>query len=77
MNRESTVVNKWGNSYAIRIPKSIIKNKQLKIGDELIIKESSDKKRCLKFVKKGKKQIKRLEYFMNMLILIWSHLKRI
>lgn len=53
-------IQKWGNSFGIRLPLSIIKDLELENGSEVIIKEE-DNQIIIKAVPKQKK----LEYLIN------------
>jgi antitoxin MazE len=51
----TAMISKWGNSQGLRLPKSIVKDLDLSIGDELKI-ITKDKKIILEPIKKQKKR---------------------
>ena len=46
-------ISRWGNSDAIRIPSSIMKQYNLSTGDELIFQDKTDERIILKIKKKN------------------------
>jgi antitoxin MazE len=60
-------VAKWGNSLAVRLPASLVKEMRLSAGDEVEIRVDDDRALCLKKVAAREELLSRLRKFRGML----------
>lgn len=60
-------VAKWGNSLAVRLPASLVKEMGLSAGDEVEIRGDDDRTSCLKRTEAREELMSRLRKFRGML----------